>query len=56
MLLLNVFTLNKNNERLTRELLPLTGDLVTLGDEAPSGVGSLLSGIQMARSGCGTYK
>ena len=30
MLLLNVFTLDKNNERLTRELSSPTGDLITL--------------------------
>ena len=30
MLLLNAFTLNKNNERLTRELSSPTGDLITL--------------------------
>ena len=42
MLLLNVFTLNKNNERLTRELSSPTEDLVN-PDKAPGDVKSLLA-------------
>ena len=46
MLLLNVFTLDKNNERLTRELSSPTGDLITL-TKLQGAFGVLPAGIRI---------